>query len=138
MKKIALVLLSCAALQANAQQWENLNPGGGGQIQGITCDPNTPGRMFLNSDVEGNYRSNDYGLTWTYTGKDLVHHMAFVTAVEPGNSNRVYNGGLYGLHVSNNGGLNWSIVNGPMKGYGVATLVVDPSNSNNIYAGNSW
>ena len=138
MKKIALFLIGCAALQAKSQQWENLNPGGGGQIQGITLDPNTPGRMFLNSDVEGNYRSNDYGLTWTYTGKDLIHHMAFVTAVEPGNSNRVYNGGLYGLHVSNNGGLNWSVVNGPMKGYGVATLVVDPSNANNIYAGNSW
>ena len=123
---------------ASFAQWQNLNPGGGGQIQGITADPNTPGRMFLNSDVEGNYRSDDYGQSWHYTGKELIHHMAFFTAVEPGNSNRVYCGGLYGLHVSDNGGLNWSVVNGPMKGFGTAAMVIDPTNVNNLYVGNSW
>ncbi|WP_081659309.1 Ig-like domain-containing protein [Pedobacter glucosidilyticus] len=140
MKKLlsSLMMVSNLVFVSQAQEWENLNPGGGGQIQGITLDPNTPGRMFLNSDVEGNYRSNDYGLSWTYTGKDLIHHMSFVTAVEPGNSNRVYCGGIYGLSLSINGGLNWSIPNWPMKGSAVATLVVDPSNANNIYAGNSW
>lgn len=123
---------------AASGQWQNLNPGGGGQIQGITADPNTPGRMFLNSDVEGNYRSDDYGQSWHYTGKELTHHMVFVTAVEPGNSNRVYCGTLYGLHVSDNGGQNWSVVNGPMKGFGTAAMAIDPTNANNLYVGNSW
>ena len=139
MKQIVFVaLFLVVTFYSKSQQWENLNPGGGGQIQGVTCDPNTPGRMFLNSDVEGSYRSNDYGLTWTYTGKDLVHHMSFITTVEPGNSNRVYTGGLYGVHVSNNGGVNWQEINGPFRGFGVATLVVDNSNVNNLYVGNSW
>nr|WP_081659308.1 T9SS type A sorting domain-containing protein [Pedobacter glucosidilyticus] len=139
MKKFTLLIyLSLVAGILKAQNWENLNPGGGGQIQGITCDPNMPGRMFLNSDVEGSYRSDDYGLSWSYTGKDLIHHMSFITAVEPGNSNRVYTGGIYGLHYSDNGGLNWTVPNWPMKGFAIATLVVDPSNANNIYAGNSW
>ena len=138
MKKTLLALLIGALPLVGQAQWQNLNPGGGGQIQGITADPNTPGRMFLNSDVEGNYRSDDYGQSWHYTGKELIHHMAFFTAVEPGNSNRVYCGGLYGLHVSDNGGLNWSVVNGPMKGFGTAAMAIDPTNVNNLYVGNSW
>jgi len=138
MKKISLFVAVLIVVNVQAQLWENLNPGGGGQIQGITCDPNTPGRMFLNSDVEGNYRSNDYGQSWTFTGKDLIHHMAFVTAVEPGNSSRVYCGTLYGMHVSNNGGLNWTVPDWPMKGFATATLTIDPTNANNIYVGNSW
>lgn len=64
-KNLLLSLAFCSTYVYG--QWENMNPGGGGQIQGVSCDENKPGRIFLNSDVEGNYRSEDYGQSWLYT-----------------------------------------------------------------------
>lgn len=65
--------------------------------------------------------------------------MAFFAQVEPGNSNRVYCGTLYGLHVSDNGGLNWSFdMKAPFARFATATMAIDKKNVNNLYLGNSW
>ena len=69
MKKfISLLLLVLAVLSADAQ-WESKNPGAGGQVQDIVCDPNSNERLILASDMEGIYESNDNGENWSHKGK---------------------------------------------------------------------
>ena len=102
-----IMLLLCGSYLSKSQDWESLNPGAGGQVQDIVCDPNVKGRLFLVSDMEGVYRSTDNGISWNYTSDDLVHHRTYAVVPDPSNSERVYAGTLYGLHYSDNGGINW-------------------------------
>lgn len=127
---------------ANGAGWEVMHPGGGGQVQGISFDPNQDGKLFFNSDMEGTSISTDNGLSWENTGADKQKHLhQFITVVEPGNSNRVYNGGLYGLEISNNGGQTWSYVDffRPTSDRGTVTsIAVNPNDVNKVYAGHGW
>ncbi|OHX63835.1 InlB B-repeat-containing protein [Flammeovirga pacifica] len=85
--------------QENA--WESLNPGGGGQIQDLYFDRNVEGRIWFSSDMEGIYRSDDFGQSWQYVSRDLSHGMSFTVEQEIGGS-RMYQGGLYGASYSEN------------------------------------
>ncbi len=137
---LSVVILTGHA--AFAAGWEAVHPGGGGQIQGIDFDQNKPGKVFFNSDMEGTSISLDYGLTWKNTGASRQKHPhQFCTTVEPGNSNRVYNGGLYGLEISNDGGNSWSYVNyfKPTADRGsVSVIAVNPNNVNKVFVGHGW
>ncbi len=112
--------------------WRNLNPGAGGSVQGISLDPNTPGRLFLASDMEGAYRSDDHGRTWRYIGRDLSNSHVNVISVEPGDSSRVYAGTLRGLEISDNGGENWRAVPGIRDPIG--QVLIDPSHPARVLA----
>ncbi|WOO42726.1 hypothetical protein [Rubellicoccus peritrichatus] len=118
-----------------AQEWENLNPGAGGQIQQISIDPNVSGRVYYASDMEGNYVSNDSGETWEYTGRDLSSSDNMVIVVEPGNSNRIYAGLNYsGIDISDDGGATWTNVDA-MNKEPIGEIAIDPKNSDIIFAG---
>lgn len=119
-------------------QWLNLNPGAGGQVQGVSCNQEIPGVMYMNSDMEGNYISKDYGQSWKYIGYNLTHKMTFFTLADPKDSKRLYCGSHYGLSISDDEGEIWRLVDGPMKGMSTATMAIDPQNSANLYVGNSW
>ncbi len=114
-------------------QWESLNPGAGGQIQNINLDPNRPGRAFFSSDMEGNYRTDDYGATWHYIGHDLSGSNSLVVTVEPGNSDRVYAGTNVSLEVSDNGGRNWRAAP-EVLGHPIREILVDPTDVRLVYA----
>lgn len=132
-----LIIFQFISFFAQAQ-WLNLNPGAGGQIQGVSCNPDIPGKMYMNSDMEGNYLSNDYGKSWSFIGSKLSHRMALTTVAEPGNSKRLYCGTLNGLYISDDEGVNWREASGSLRGKSIACVVIDTSNPSNIYASNSW
>ncbi len=137
---IASCFLLCYA--SAWSQWSHGHPGGGGQIQAINLDPWTPGRAYLHSDVEGNYRTDDYGRTWEWIGKTLIHHMSFTTAVEPGHPSRIYTGTAYGLHVSDDAGQNYTFLSSHAQVAGSAsatsTILIHPSQPSTIYTLNGW
>jgi PKD repeat protein len=118
-------------------QWINANPGAGGQLQHVVCDPNITGRMYLCSDMEGYYVSHDFGDHWIYKGWESPFSFVFNITVEPGNSNRLYLTSSQGVAVSNNAGNSWEIVDGTQN-MSVATLAVNPNNKNIVAFANSW
>ena len=128
-----LLLLTSWTAQA---QWEPLNPGAGGQVQNIVGDPNTPGRLFLASDMEGIYESTDNGLSWKIKG-DMIHNRVFTVAVSPGNANKIYTGTMYGLEVSNDGGKNFDLVELTRR-QSIASIAISPKNPNLVLAGIGW
>lgn len=126
----ALFLVGSLPLLA---QWENLNPGAGGQIQNITFDPNRPGRVFFASDMEGAYRSDDYGENWRYIGHDFSGSNTLVVTVEPGNSERVYAGTNVSLEISDDEGMHWRAAYG-ISGDPIREIVVNPLNVREVFA----
>ncbi len=122
----------------NVNRWESLNPGGGGQIQDIYFDQNVDGRIWFSSDMEGVYRSDNYGQSWTYVSKDLSHGMAFVIAQEH-NGSKTYQGGLHGAHSSPNGGaanpqnVTWDLIP-ETKGDAIASIGISANNQTVVLA----
>ena len=111
-----------------------LSPGGGGQIQGVTLDPTVDGRVWLSSDVDGVYRSDDAGETWSFAGTELSHGMAFT--VEVASTGRVYQGGIWGAHVSDDAGATWALV--PVtRGRAIAAIGLSPDGQTVVLAP-SW
>jgi hypothetical protein len=140
---ILFVLTSSAMLCA--QQWEVMHPGGGGYVMNIDCDPNTPGKIFESSDMEGTNVSFDYGLTWENTGRTQLHTFNFTNQVKPGNSDIVLSGTIMGLEKSTDGGLTWNYIDdfypnpeGDNDRGSVSAIAWDPANPNYVYAAHGW
>ncbi|ANQ52550.1 T9SS type A sorting domain-containing protein [Flammeovirga sp. MY04] len=117
-------------------QWKNANPGHGGQLQHVVCDPNVDGRMYLCSDMEGYYYSDDYGQKWHYVHSSPFNNV-FNIAVAPSNSNTMLLGATNGLAVSKDQGDTWTIQEG-FKNIPISAMAIDPSDENNMYVAPSW
>lgn len=118
-----------------AEPWLHFHPGGGGQVQGVSFDPHTPGRLFECSDVEGMYVSEDWGATWQSIGREVIHHMVFYVEVDPYDSRTWYAGHLYGVSKSTDAGKTWQTLLG---GYASAAIGFDPHAPGHLIAGHSW
>lgn len=135
-----LVLLALIFLNINTfAQWEVLHPGAGGQVQYIYPEPKVEGRVYYLSDMEGMYRSDNYGKTWNFQGEDFVSTQVYVMISDPKNPEILYAGTNLGLHKSTNGGKNWKYLTGHnAPKTEIATLAIDPKNPNTIFAGVCW
>ncbi len=112
--------------------WDNLNPGAGGRIQDIVLDPSDPGRAYYMSDMEGHYRTDDFGESWDYVGGDLRFSNTLTAAVDPGDSERVYTGHVGGIDYSDDGGATWNYardVKDPIH-----QIVIDPADPAHVFA----
>jgi PKD repeat protein len=118
-------------------QWINANPGAGGQLQHVVCDPNIAGRMYLCSDMEGFYVSNDYGAHWIYKGWESPFSATFNIAVEPGNSSRLYLTSTQGLAITENAGRTWRVVK-DFSNMPIATISVNPNDPDMVCLAESW
>ncbi len=136
--KFQMVLLFVAMLSSinSFGQWQSINPGAGGQVQDIVCDPNIPNRVFLASDMEGVYESTDNGQSWHETGH-LKQNRVYAVAITPGNSNKMFVGTLYGLEVSNDAGSHFDLVASSKK-LSIGAIAVSPSSTNTVIAGVGW
>ncbi|BDD00793.1 PKD domain-containing protein [Persicobacter psychrovividus] len=138
MRMLCLLMIFFGTFSQSAvAQWLNANPGHGGQLQHLICDPNTEGRMYLCSDMEGYYVSDDYGQHWApYTFQSPFNNV-FNIAVAKGNSDRMLLGSTYGAAVSQDGGENWTILE-ELIGTPVSAMTIDPADQNNMYFAPSW
>ncbi len=136
MKKILLYLIVFTSNFSGFSQWQSINPGAGGQVQDIVCDPNTPGRLILVSDMEGIYETLDDGESWHIMG-DLHQNRVFSVAYSKGDTSKLFVGTLYGLEVSSDSGKTFKLIE-QTKRTSIATLAVNPHNNNIVIAGVGW
>lgn len=130
---IFVFFITCAISFA---QWTPINPGAGGQVQDIICDPNQPGRLFLASDMEGIYESTNHGNSWHIKG-DLTHNRVYAMHMPKNDRNKVYVGTLYGLEVSSDQGKTFRFIEKTKK-EPFASVAVSPKNKNLVIAGVGW
>ncbi|OHX63841.1 hypothetical protein NH26_19710 [Flammeovirga pacifica] len=117
-------------------QWYNTNPGHGGQLQHVICDPNIDGRMYLCSDMEGYYVSDDYGQKWIYHPSSPFNNIFNIT-VAPSNSNTLLMGATNGVALSKDAGTTWTVLE-DLIDYPVQALAIDPNNEDIMYFAPSW
>lgn len=131
----------------SAARWTNLHPGAGGQIQDVVCDPATPGKLYVLSDVEGLYRSEDWGLSYEYIAFDTHCGASYGLAVDHEVQGRIYLGTQRGVLISDDSGETWDAIvdtvewlsdSGKKLGLPVANISVDPQDSDNVIFANSW
>ena len=148
-RPFAFAALFCLGFVAAPHaQWEALHPGGGGQIQDIELDPSTPGRLYSLSDVDGFYRSDDYGLSYRSLNEGLHTDAVSTLEVDPSDPDRLFLGTARGVLRSTDGGESWmpmggseAVVggdNGDQLGIHVSTLAIDPVEPEHVYFANSW
>ena len=130
---VCLTLLCAAPTRAQSSEWEEINPGAGGQVQDIVPDPTTKDRVFLASDMEGIYRSLDNGLSWKPLGS-LLHNRVYSVTVDPNNAQKIYAGSLYGLEISTDNGTTFNLVE-PTRGVSIDVVAVKPNDSRVALAG---
>lgn len=116
--------------------WEPLSPGAGGQTQDLYFDPYTEGRIWISSDQESSYRSDDYGESWQFVGRDLSHGMSFKIRRDNTPGGRLYQVGLWGAHYSDDEGANWTRI-AETRGEAIATIEIAPDNQTVVLAP-SW
>lgn len=104
------ILLTGSGCAAEPWVWENMNPGAGGQIQDVNLDPSIPGRAYFNSDMEGSYRTDDYGSSWHYIGRGQSDSDVMAIGIDPQNSSRIYAASKYGVDISDDAGATWRSV----------------------------
>ncbi|WP_194768585.1 hypothetical protein [Tamlana sp. I1] len=105
-------------------------------MQDIVCDPNTPGRLILVSDMEGIYQTLDHGDSWHIMG-DLHQNRVFSVAYAKGKTNKLFVGTLYGLEVSNDSGKSFKLIE-QTKRKSIAAITASPHDSNIVIAGLGW
>lgn len=103
-------------------------------MQGLSADPSTPGRLFMASDMEGFYYSDNFGDSWKWAGNGLP--TAFILLVE-GRGDTFFSGHAKGLSISTDKGASWVHAT-PTVDKTIGILEIDPANVDNIYAGVNW
>ena len=130
---VCLSLLCAAPTRAQSPQWEEINPGAGGQVQDIVPDPTTKNRVFLASDMEGIYQSLNNGESWKPLGS-LLHNRVYSVTVDPNNAKKIYAGSLYGLEISTDNGNTFGLVEAT-RGVSINVVAVKPNDSRVALAG---
>jgi photosystem II stability/assembly factor-like uncharacterized protein len=110
-----------------------------GRVYAATGDVNISGYPFLGSGV---YRSDDYGVTWSYTGL-ADHGVLSKIVVDPHDHQVLYAGSMgfpshkgdeKGLFRSTDGGQSWSKSLTIDDSTGVIDIVVDPIHPGRVFA----
>lgn len=56
----------------NAQQWKNIGPGGGSDLQSIVVHPENPDIVYVGGDIEGMFKTTDGGNSWKSVNANLA------------------------------------------------------------------
>jgi len=114
--------------------WEPLNSGGGGYIPAIDTGA-ASGHLYLASDMEGCYKSEDYGKTWRIINKGLEFVEGGFVAAHPTVEGLVFFGTENGLYRSENGGELWTKCDsGKIEYTPINQMSFDNHNPNVVYA----
>jgi hypothetical protein len=150
-------------LAAQPYNWQNVNIGAGGFVDGIFYDPHNANTIYARTDIGGLYKTTNDGTTWNQlldfvgnnttgsqngTQSQLIGVLSF--AIDPENSNNIYadvgeysgtNGAVF---YSTNAGQTWSQTNssfyvgGNSNGRGDGEqIAVDPNDSNIVLLGSN-
>ena len=105
------------------------------KVKTIAIDPKNPDIVYLGTNGEGVFKSNDGGETFEPINNNLSESYINAIIIDPDNPNVIYTGTATGIFKSFNGGRDWEEMDLGMGRLEVLSLAFDPANSQIIYAG---
>ncbi|MDE2027519.1 MAG: hypothetical protein KGJ11_03120, partial [Candidatus Omnitrophica bacterium] len=130
-----------AAWSQGTFNWEFAGWYGGGTYPNVEFDPSVQNRVYLTSDVDGIWRSDDLGNHWYHINNGLGGLMVPQVAIAPTNSNILYATTNVGVYYSLNAGQSWNAsdtANGKMtfiRPQNYRSLAIDPTNPQHVCVG---
>lgn len=126
--------------------WQNMGPGGGGELSCVTNHPTNPNIMYLGSVAGVVFRSNDGGQSWTNMNNNLAHleygasvFQVHDIVIDPMHSETIYLCTSSGLFRSLDEGQEWHLLYpsslNEENRVSVATLAIDPAKPDTLYMG---
>lgn len=119
-----------------SRKWQNAGFGGGGTYPMVIVDKEIPNKLYLVSDVAGNFYSNNAGDQWVFmnTGTTTIINTAIAQATS--NKNILWSIGKK-LIKSVDRGQSWSTIGSftAVRHEGYKVIAIDPNNANNVYVG---
>ncbi len=95
-------------------QWEQMSNGGGGAFQDIHFDQNKPGRIWVCSDVDGIFTSDNWGDDDFVSRSNTSKHAFSFTVETRKGFDKIFSGTIYGAQVTTYGANNepgeWSFI----------------------------
>lgn len=140
---IAVCLLLCVSVNAEAQRWQPLGPDGG-TVRSLAFDPQNPDRMFLGTSAGWIYLSSNGGGNWSRfahlgSGSEMVLDHIVIDASNPRNiyvaawnaQSPASDGDVF---RSKDGGKTWDLL-ADLHGKSVRALAIAPSDQKTLVAG---
>ena len=129
---------------SGSNHWEWCGWGGGGYFWCAVFHPTQAGTIYMGSDENGVYKTDDLGRHWRMINNGLANYGVFSLAVDRTHPQTVYAATWDGLCKSTDGGEHWQLLpkTGPQdlriigaKPGSVRSIAVAPSDGNVVFAG---
>jgi photosystem II stability/assembly factor-like uncharacterized protein len=108
--------LFCSSGWAEQVEWREVGPGGGGAVRDFAFDPNNSDRVYLTSDMVGNFISDDAGDRWRWSSYGAATQMGGI-AVDPESPDILYSVGPLGIFQSLDRAKHWKLLYSKGNGY---------------------
>ena len=136
--------LSGGSTSSGEGQWAQL-PLYGGSVYCLAITPSNPQILYagtngsgaFESTKSGVFKSNDGGVSWTFSSSGLTSSNVHSLAIDPENPQILYTATAGGVFKTIDGGMNWTASSSGLTNTYVFFLAIDPGNSQTLYAGSN-
>lgn len=144
---ISSIILLQHPLNAQDYSWEPVGPGGGSDLITITIHPQNPDHVLIGGDIEGIFRTDNGGDTWSSINNNMVgtgygNDVYWVQDIvfDPDNSDIIYNSNLIGVFKSENSGASWErifpqTIESEDDYISIASLAIPEDDNSTLFAG---
>ena len=103
------IVVALSSPSPGVVHWKEVGPGGGGFIQCFAFDPSNPQRVYVTSNMNGIFLSDDAGEHWRWTSYGASDACGGI-AVDPNEPEVIYAVGPLGIYQSTDRGRTWGLV----------------------------
>jgi photosystem II stability/assembly factor-like uncharacterized protein len=118
-----------------AARWEGL--GLSTEIISVVIDPHQPQTLYAGG-TQGLFKSQDGGLSWQKTGRELDGQTIFALMVDRARPDWLYAGATQGAYRSTDAGQSWTLWGSGLEDITVTALAFHPQQAGVVYAGTKY
>lgn len=131
-------------MPAAKTHWTWCGWGGGGWYWSSAADPVNPDVWYMGGDVNGIWKTEDFGKNWRFVNNGLRNYGVYSLAVAPSDRNTIYALTQDGVCASTDGAKSWTPCKDTFKsglnisasrGGSIHAVAVDPKDAKTVYAG---
>lgn len=133
-----------SSVKTRDEKWTWCGWGGGGWYWSSAADPVNPDVWYMGGDVNGIWKTEDFGKNWRFVNNGLRNYGVYSLAVAPSDRNTIYALTQDGVCASTDGAKSWTPCKDTFKsglnisasrGGSIHAVAVDPKDAKTVYAG---